>query len=307
MKKIVNKQSFSLLVLGMMLISLLIAMSPVEASVTTNYHENFNNEADNANPSSTAAEGAWYTYSESNWNFSGVNHTINATYPFYINSTSKLMKHAYANFDFNTYYAYDSFSFDFAFFNTSAQHYNHSGLKFSLNGTTQMAYGKIIGNVTTSPRNSSRLLLYNNTGVLKANYTIGKGRLYRVVFTPNYSTHIMNITVYNISSSAYLCRVDVAMGSSNTKMHGFYLSNYGLLVNGRANVQVEDLLLVKTAPNYTAYSSIEQQIVIVALPVLLVIALLLLALSGAIGTPEGMVSFAIVVILVFVTIAFMFS
>lgn len=304
-----------LLFIGIMLITSLLTVVKTDAYITTTYYynEDFNDEANHGLPASSTLEGAWYTFAKAGWpgskNYADVNHTDRfPSHPFYINTSQAAATPvlSYANFTFNTTYAYSYLSFYFRYHNLFSKQMNHSGLKFILKGgTTNITSIYVYGANCSTAALRNRLVVRNHTNNLALNVSVMQNVEYLVSFTPDYDANTMNISIYNVSSGLTLGAVDVTLFGQTT-LSKFYMRN--VPSNAPVSMEVENLYMVQvvTTTTYSTYPSIEQTIVIVAVPVLLGAAIMMMILTGNI-TPEYLVGILVVFLIYIVTLSFLFS
>ena len=314
MKKLINKKRFSYLVLGMMLVSLLIAIAPVQASVTTEYYELFSGEATNAVPVSNATEGAWYTFTKANFAYAAVNGSDS----FLINDSTAPSAAGYANFTFATLPTakssfdvshYTSFYYTVSYRNDptpKTTKHNHSGAEFILKGNSAtICTLYVYGTNATATNNKNRIVLTNYSGTKKINTTVKTGYEYGISYYPDYYANTITVTLYNETAGGTIMNTTTITLQGQTNLAALKIQNYP--ASSKVFIAVDDMDIVKVVPTYTSFNSMEQMIVIVAVPALLFIALLFFIISGNITTPEAMVSLLVLFLLAMVTIAFILS
>lgn len=303
-EKMINKKYriFRLLFL-MILFCMLI---PIAASVhttvtTTTYYEDFNDESDNAVPSSTALEGSWYTYANNSWGTGGyakVNRTVDASHPFYINASKTPPALGWANFSFATAYAYDSFSYYFKYENTYTSKWNHSAVNIFLRGNSaDICNISIHGSNFTIAGQRNRLLVKNYSGTIKANWSIMANKQYLVTYTPNWDNNSLKVVVYNTSSSTNLGTIWVTL-QSQTTLNKWYMNNADSKL---VNIRIDNLVLVKTVTTTQSSASYQSEnLVENVLPLVLAAAIFVVVigmiLAGA-NTIEAWLTLFITVLL----------
>ena len=314
MKQILNKQRFSFLVLGMMLVSLLIAVSPVQASVTTEYYELFSGEATNAVPVSNATEGAWYTFAKSGFAYAAVNGSDR----FLINDSTSPPAAGYANFTFASLPTaqsafdvshYTSFYYTVSYRNDptpKTTKHNHSGAAFMLNGNSvTICTVYVYGTNATAAGDKNRIVITNYSGAKKVNATVKTGYEYGIAYSPDYNANTIAIRLYNESAGGTIMNTTTITLQGQTNLASLKIKNYP--ASSKVFIAVDDMDIVKNVPNYTTFNSMEQMIVIVAVPALLFVAILAFVISGNITTPEAIVSLIVIFLLAMVTLAFILS
>lgn len=280
----------------MMLAPLVVApLSLATLTTTTNYTDTFNTYSDNSAPSQS-----WYTF-YTTFTYAKVNRTINASYPFYVNASTTAPTSGLASFNFSAY-AYDYFQYSFTYLNAYANKRNHSGMRFTLKGNSaNIAYVDVYGDNASVPANKNRLLILNESGVVKRNVSIKKGILYTVTYTPDYDNNLLNITVYNTSSSTYLTKIDVTL-KAQTTLNRFFMANYPN--SQRTAIFLENFDLQKT------YSTATQQttnyMTQTILPILISVAILgvIVAVAFTMGlSKESLITLMIITIIGIVVIS----
>jgi len=306
MQKIVNKKSFSLLVLGMMLATLLLAMTPAQATITTTYYEVFDSETANTNP-----DGTWYTYAESGFAYSNVN----GSQVFLLNDSTSPPAAGYANFSFASlpathsnieYIHYSYFYFNFKY-NVSANpldRSNHSGIKFIMAGASTICSVYVYGTNASVEANRDRIVITDYAGVEVVNTTSLYQYEYGVAYDPDYDANTITIRLINESAGGTTMNTTTISLNSEDNMMKFYMTNTP--ASQPVYICIDDLTLVKEVPNYTNYNSVTQLIVITAVPLILFVFLIFMVLTENI-TKEFLVSYVVIFFLAMITLAFIYS
>jgi hypothetical protein len=291
---------------------LVLSVVPVEATITTTYYETFTTDTVNANPTSSAAEGAWYTYSECNFSYSNVN----ASHHFLINDSKSTKAKCYANFTFATLPSatsawdvsrYTYFYYQFRYNNTlsAKAKSNHSGVEFKLNGATYTVCTMYVYGLNESvAANKDRIVVTNYSGAVKINHTSKYGFTYGIVYQPDYDANTLTVILMNESSGATLNTTTMTLMGEDT-IQSLHIQNYP--ASRTVYIWVDNMAITKSVPTYTSLPSMEITIAIFAIPVLLFVAIMALAVSGTITTPEAIVSLLIIILLAFVTLSILLS
>lgn len=296
----------------MMLASIVLAITPVQARIETTYYETFSTETTNTNPSSSASEGSWYAYAEDDFHYANVNKSD----VFLINDSTSPPTTGYANFTFATLPAatssvdisrYTSFYFEFKYNNSMSAKAksNHSAIKIMLKGATYIVCNVHVYGLNETVTNlKNRIVITNYSGTVKANHTAKYGFTYSILYTPDYDTNTLTVTLTNVSSGATMNTTTMTLMGEDT-IQKFYMQNYP--ASRKVYIALDNFEITKSVPTYTTFNNIEQLIVIVAAPCLLFVAIAMLAITGNIATPEALVGLLVIILFAFITMAFLLS
>ena len=308
-----SKQVFSLLMLGMLISMLMIAVAPVQAMITTTYSETFTTDTVNANPSSSTAEGAWYTYGEYGWVYANVN----ASHHFLINDSKSTAAACYSNFTFaslpSAHSAMDvshwtSFYFEFRYNNSmkASAKSNMSGVEFKMKGSTYtICTVHVYGLNETVAANKNRIVITNYSGAVKANHTTKYGFTYSLSYDPDYSANTITVILANESNGGTVMNTTTMTMMGESNMHELQIQNYP--ASRTVYIWIDNMYITKAIPDYTQYSNIVQEILIVAIPAIIFVYIMFLAISGNITTPEALVSLLVIFFLAMIAVSFLFS
>jgi len=289
MKKTMHSRLLLLLV-GLMLVSLVVASGNVGATIYSTH--DFEDEANNSSPDST-----WFTYTTIGWNYSNVS-TADAhggSKSFRINDTDGDDGHTWFNVTANTY---DYFEFWFKLINIT-EDYNQSDIIMRFldsGGNTIVRFNLFADAVNTYG------IFRNHTDDL-FNATLTNDTWYRFLLVFNYTTDEVQGSVFNSGGTLLNRSWCPATDASGDMAYDNFMS---FNINGNSSkytfLYLDDFDLAYTWVNPAQASN---DAIVAAMSVILAVAILLVIVAFAFAgnlTPESLVYIAVVAIIGIVTI-----
>lgn len=294
-----HKQLFNLLFLGVMLVALTLAVIPSQAATITTYVENFSTGYEN---NDDPDYDAMYTYS-GNWTYGLVN-TSNFGGVYMVNCSTTADVHGLSTFAFPTEYTQYKYSVERVRFSLyypvatgAAGHLkNHSGVQVDVMGASAAQVSiRFYGANGTVTNNKNRIIILDSAGTKVKNVSIHCAYNYTFDIKPYYAYDYINITVYNGTTVFASCDVD----TDDNNLYSVKLFSYPN--SAKECFFFDTFTAIVAIPTYSAYPSIEQMIVLVAIPAVLGLALIVLIVTGT-ATPETVVGWLVCFLLYFITI-----
>jgi hypothetical protein len=228
------------------LVLLVLVGSSAQAYTSTVYQETFGGVAGNPVASPT---GIGYVYADSGFTAAGIDKNIlSGQSVFYVNSsTTAAVANGWANFTFNTSYAYQYFGFSFYYKNTYLLKQNHSGMEFRLRGDNgDILFLRVFGANDSIAGKRNRLVLLDYNGVEHINISITKDKWYDVMFAPDYDAwdnHI-KVYVYDRTAASYVVNAEELSLNGNAALTKFYMHNTPN--SAKTCIIVDGLYMMKT-------------------------------------------------------------
>lgn len=285
------------------LVLLVLVGSGVQAYTSTVYQETFGGAAGNPVASTT---GIAYVYAESGFTASGIDKTILAGQSvFYVNSsTTAAVANGWANFTFNTSYAYQYFGFSFYYMNNYLIKHNHSGMEFRLAGSSgDILFLRVFGANDSIAGKRNRLVLLDYNGVEHINISIAKDKWYDVMLAPDYDAwdNYVRVYVYDRTAASYVVNAEEVGLNSNAALTKFYMHNTPN--SAKTCIVVDGLYMMKTVYTQSDITTnyLAQYVIPIVFAVTILGVLSMMILTGNI-TPQLLIAVMIAAIIGVITL-----